>query len=298
MKKLIILISFIAASLPLFAQIDNPVIPKKETVVVDNFTAVPNLSLGLYQYSRAVVLKALSERRLNVINVEDYGYGRPDIVYPSLKFAPSNEGSPFDLARAQNILEDFDNARYYISIYISKFNCHPVDHESKDKEGKVTVKTDFSSSIEAKLYLYDAETGRAQTLTWSVSRTGNSDVERAERYAIEDLSPKVRSFVTTNFPFKASVIKLGEYNKKGKLQDLYLSCGSDMDVERGDIFYLFEVSDINGISSARKLGKVKVKEITGPISCRCSVSNGEAEINTAFLNQSSVIAISDNDRWW
>lgn len=71
-----------------------------------------------------------------------------------------------------------------------------------------------------------------------------------------------------------------------------------MDVTRGDIFYVFEVSDINGIESAKKLGKVKVKEITGPDSCRCSVSSGEADINTAFLNGSAVIAISDNDRWW
>lgn len=298
MKRLLIAIILTAASLQLHAQADNPVIPQKTTVVVDNFTAVPNLTLGLYQYSRSVVLSALAERRLNVINVEDFGYGRPDIVYPSLKFAAANNGTPLDINRAVSILNDFKEAEIYISVYLSKFNCHPVDHESKDKDGNVKIKTDFSSSLEAQLFMVDASTGASQTIKWTLNRTGSSDPESAERYVIDDLRSRIRSFVTTQFPFKASVIKLGEYSKRGKLEDLYLSCGSNMDVTRGDIFYVFEVSDINGIESAKKLGKVKVKEITGQDSCRCSVSSGEADINTAFLNGSVVIAISDNDRWW
>ena len=100
------------------------------------------------------------------------------------------------------------------------------------------------------------------------------------------------------FRFKASVIQLGEYNKRGKLQDLHLSCGSDMDLSNGDVFFIYTVSDINGIDTARKLGKVNVREIPGRESCRCSVSNGEAEIDQAFKNGEVLVAVSDHDRYF
>ena len=71
-----------------------------------------------------------------------------------------------------------------------------------------------------------------------------------------------------------------------------------MDVTSGDVFYVYSVSDINGISTAHKLGKVKAREITGPESCRCTVSNGEAEINKAFLAGEKLVAVSDDDRFF
>jgi len=43
---------------------------------------------------------------------------------------------------------------------------------------------------------------------------------------------------------------------------------------------------------------VKLKEITGPDSCRCSVSNGEAEIQAAFQNGDYIVAISDYDQFF
>ena len=54
----------------------------------------------------------------------------------------------------------------------------------------------------------------------------------------------------------------------------------------------------NGITTTRTLGKVKAREITGPESCRCSVSNGEIEIDRAFRAGELLIAVSDDDRWF
>ena len=278
---------------------EAPIIPEREMVVVDNFTSVPNITLGLYQYARQSVIEGLAKRRITVIDVERDGYGRADIVYPSFRFAQANTGRPFDINRVARIMNDYSQARWYLTAYISKFNSHPVEHQNKDKDGNPVVKIDYTADIEAEIYVFDAETQESEgPIRWKYTYTGASTLAYAEEQAVSNLSYKARSFVTDRFRFKASVIQLGEYNRRGKLQDLYLSCGSDMDVSNGDVFYIYSVSDINGIATARKLGKVKAREITGRESCRCTVSNGEAEIDKAFKDGEILVAVSDTDRYF
>ena len=298
MKRILLFIVLLVAGTTVFAQ-EAPIIPERETVVVDNFTAVPNMTLGLYQYARQSVIKGLARRRINVIDVEEDGFGRPDIVYPSFRFARGNTGHPFDMNRVASIMNTYTQARWYLTVYISRFNSHPVDHESKDKDGKPVIRTDFTADIEAEIYVYDAEALVSQgPIRWKYTYTGASSPGFAEETVVANLAEKARSFVTDQFRFKASVIKLGEYNRRGKLEDLYLSCGSDLDVSNGDVFYIFSVSEVNGITTARKLGKVKAREITGRESCRCTVSNGEADINRAFLDGETLVAVSDEDRYF
>ncbi len=298
MKRLLLLMVLLLAGTALPAQ-EAPIIPEREIVVVDNFTSVPNLTLGLYQYARQCVLEGLAKKRINVIDVEQEGFGRADIVYPSFRFANANTGRPYDLNRVAAIMNSFTEARWYLTCYISKFNSHPVEHQSKDKDGKPVVKTDYTCTIEAEIYLFDRETQATQgPIRWSYTDSGNATMIVAEEDAISNFAYRARSFVTDNFRFKASVIELGEYNKRGKLQELYLSCGSDMDVSKGDVFFIYNVSNINGIDTAKKIGKVKVREVTGRESCRCSVSNGEAEIDQAFKAGNVLVAVSDHDRYF
>jgi hypothetical protein len=299
MKRIVLLFVLMMAGTTVVSAQDAPIIPEREIVVVDNFTAVPNLTLGLYQYARQSVIEGLAKKRINVIDVEEDGIGRPDIVYPSPRFAHGNTGRPFDMNRVANIMNTYSQARWYITVYISKFNSHPVDHQSKDKDGKPLVKTDFSADLEADIYIYDMETTTLEgPIRWHSTYTGASTLGHAEEAVVSNLSQKARSFVTDQFRYKASVIQLGEYNKRGKLQDLYLSCGSDMDVSNGDVFFIYTVSEINGIVTAKKLGKVKAREITGRESCRCSVQNGEADIDQAFKNGETLVAVSDHDRYF
>ena len=68
MKRLLLLMVLLLAGTALPAQ-EAPIIPEREIVVVDNFTAVPNLTLGLYQYARQCVLEGLAKKRINVIDV-------------------------------------------------------------------------------------------------------------------------------------------------------------------------------------------------------------------------------------
>ena len=278
---------------------EAPIIPEREIVVLDNFTAVPAMTLGLYQYARERVIEGLAKKRISVIDVEAEGYGRPDIVYPSYRLASGHAGRPYDINRVEFLMNDFPQARWYMTVYISRFHSHPVDHKSKDKDGKEVVKTDFTCDIIADVYLFDRETAVSEgPIRWMYTYTGASTPEFAEEQAIQNLGHKARSFVADRFRFKASVIQLGEYNKRGKLQDLYLSCGSDMDVSNGDVFYIYSVSEVNGIITSHKLGKVKAREITGRESCRCSVSNGEVDIDQAFKNGELLIAVSDTDRYF
>lgn len=298
MKRFFFLLAFLALALPLSAQ-EDPIIPERETVFLDNFTAVPNMTLGLYQYARQSVLDGLSRRRIEVIDVDRYGVGRTDIVYPSFNFAVGYAGQPYDYNRVMHCLNEHPDARWYMTVYISHLRTHPVEHKSKDKDGNPAVKVDHTCDLDADVYLFDRETRSVNgPIRWHTSYSGAADPAYAERHAVSYLSDKARSFVEDFFRFKASVIKLGEYNKRGKLEDLYLSCGSNIGVERGDVFYIYSITETNGIETARKIGKVKAREITGPDSCRCTVSNGEVEINTAFLAGDRLVAVSDTDRFF
>ena len=305
MKRLILgLLLFAAAVSPLRAQDEpqlSPIIPERETIVLDNLVAVPNMTLGMYQYTRQCVLKGLERRRINVIDVEAEGIGRPDIVYPAYRYSSSRSGHPFDINRAVSLMNEFQEARYYVSLYVSRLQVNPVDHKSgtKDKDGKEIVKTDYTANLDVDVYIYDAERQTSEgPIRWHYTYTGATEPEFAERTAVQNMESKARSFVSDRFRYKASVIELGTYNKRGKLEDLYLSCGLDMDVQNGDVFYIYSVTESNGIEKARKLGKVKAREVTGQHSCRCTVSNGEAEINLAFLNGERVVAVSDEDRYF
>ena len=298
MKRILLFVALMTAGLSLAAQ-ETPIVPEREVVVIDNFTSVPNITLGLFQYARQCVIDGLARRRVVAVDVEQAGYGRPDIVYPSFRFARPNNGSPFDLNRAQNLMKDFQQARYYLTAYICRFGSRPVDHKSKDKEGNPVIRTDFTGEVELDVYLYDSETqGIEGPIKWRYSYTGAPEPQIAEEKAVSNIGMRARQFVTDRFRIKASVIQMGEYNRKGKLQDLYLSCGSEIDISNGDVFFVYAVSDINGITTARKLGKVKAREITGPESCRCSVSNGEIEIDRAFRAGETLIAVSDDDKWF
>ena len=298
MRKILLFVALLTAGMSLAAQ-ETPIVPEREVVIVDNFTAVPNITLGLYQYARQCVIDGLARRRVVAVDVETSGYGRPDIVYPSFPKARPNNGSPFDQNRAQNLMKDFQMARYYLTAHICRFGSRPVEHKSKDKEGNPVIRTDFTGDIELDVWLYDTEANMIEgPIRWKYSYTGAPDPMIAEEKAVSNIGMRARQFVVDRFRIKASVIDMGEYNRKGKLQDLFLSCGSEIDVEKGDVFFIYEVSNINGIQTARKLGKVKAREITGPESCRCSVSNGEIEIDRAFRAGETLIAVSDDDKWF
>lgn len=299
MRKISLIIILIVSSFSLFAQNDEgPIIPQSEIIVVDNFVGCPSLTLEMFQFIRNCAMEGLSSRgRLKVINVEDYGIGRADIIYPSTNLMSSYRGTPIDISRL-SIMKDFPEARYYFAAHISRFHIKPKASEFKDKEGKIIVRETFTGTMEVHVFCYDmVEQTTLADYSFNVFRE-TANPEECARYTASEAKGNVRSWVNNNFRYKCSILQLGEYNKRGKLQDLYLSCGSNIGAVRGDVFYIYQVSEIGGIQTAKKLGKVKLKEITGPESCRCTVSNGETEIQNAFKNGDYLVAVSDYDKFF
>src|SRR5574344_492093 len=65
----------------------NLIIPQRETIVVDNFTSVPNITLGMFQYIRDQFMNAINRKgRLDVSDVEEYGVGRPQSVFAPVRY--------------------------------------------------------------------------------------------------------------------------------------------------------------------------------------------------------------------
>lgn len=271
----------------------NLLIPQRETIVIDNFTGVPNLSLGFFEYLRKHFIQDFARKdRLNVIDVADYGYGRPEFVFPSLYYTRSKKPStPYDLSGRENIMAEFENARYYMTVYISYYATDVVVNEDKKER--------FSATVEFTLYCYDCVAlSDLYVRTIRLDSTSNPSIESAEQSVVYSLYSYINSYIDDNFKYTTSILQLGEFNKKGKLQDLFLSCGEEIGVCKGDYFYVYSIINMNGIESRKKLGKLKVKEVTGPTSCRCSISNGGDEIATAFNSGAEIIVISDTESFF
>lgn len=295
-KYLFSLLAFCFLSSALFAQdqtapinsSNDPIIPHKESVVVDNFTGVPNLSLGFFQYLRNQFLNSLERKgRVNVVDVEAYGIGRPDIVFPAMSIARRQKPStPYDVARRDNILNEFGDSRYYMTVYISRFDM-------KTKLNESTKKEEFTASMVYSIYLYDAVQQVDLPIKYiNLSSTSNNNPDFATESLTNSLYSYLAGYINDVFKYQTSIIQLGEFNKRGKLQDLYLSCGGDIGVKSGDLFYVYLVTDMNGIESNKRIGKVKARDVTGPNSCRCVVSSGAEEIANAFKNGEELLVSS------
>jgi hypothetical protein len=146
----------------------------------------------------------------------------------------------------------------------------------------------YEGNINYTLTLINTETGLTTiSETYTDSSTGDSETE-AITAAINDAKKRMNRFVQNHFKVEATIKALDEVDAKKGVKTCYISIGSDMGVENGQIFEVFAQIQIAGENVDRKIGEVKVVEVVSGTMSRCSTKSGGPEIKGAFDKQQKI----------
>ena len=161
---------------------------------------------------------------------------------------------------------------------------------SAKKSMTISGKTSYyyEGNVNYTLTLINTESGFtviSETLT--DSSTGDSETE-AITAAANDAKKRMKRFVQNNFKVEATIKALDEVDAKKGVKTCYVSIGSDMGVEKGQIFEVFAQIQVAGENVDRKIGEVKVLEVVSGTMSRCSTKDGGPAIKNAFENQQKI----------
>lgn len=154
---------------------------------------------------------------------------------------------------------------------------YKTDIPSKDHPGVSGIGT----RVTCFLTLRDADTGEI----WDSHQFNSSGWDYNLPDAMSTLSRRLSyafsSYLSVLMPVYGTVLERGIV-KKQKVKDVYISAGSDLMVPVGAEFGVYDITTIAGRESRKRIGQLKVKEVSGPDLSWCKVSKGGDKIQAAM----------------
>ena len=259
MKKLFVMAAMLLSVVGAIAQ------DAKQTVLVEQFvnkSSAKDVEANALQ--QAIVSGLVSTGRLNVVDA----------------------GTMVDLPTVKNdrLIYLGDNGIGWMVEGI--LNTVSTAKKSMNISGKTSYY--YEGNINYTLTLINTETGLTTiSETYTDSSTGDSETE-AITAAINDAKKRMNRFVQNHFKVEATIKALDEVDAKKGVKTCYISIGSDMGVENGQIFEVFAQIQIAGENVDRKIGEIKVVEVVSGTMSRCSTKSGGPEIKGAFDKQQRI----------
>ena len=259
MKKLFVMAAMLLSVVGAIAQ------DAKQTVLVEQFvnkSSAKDVEANALQ--QAIVSGLVSTGRLNVVDA----------------------GTMVDLPTVKNdrLIYLGDNGIGWMVEGI--LNTVSTAKKSMNISGKTSYY--YEGNINYTLTLINTETGLTTiSETYTDSSTGDSETE-AIMAAINDAKKRMNRFVQNHFKVEATIKALDEVDAKKGVKTCYISIGSDMGVENGQIFEVFAQIQIAGENVDRKIGEIKVVEVVSGTMSRCSTKSGGPEIKGAFDKQQKI----------
>ena len=259
MKKLFVMAAMLLSVVGAIAQ------DAKQTVLVEQFvnkSSAKDVEANALQ--QAIVSGLVSTGRLNVVDA----------------------GTMVDLPTVKNdrLIYLGDNCIGWMVEGI--LNTVSTAKKSMNISGKTSYY--YEGNINYTLTLINTETGLTTiSETYTDSSTGDSETE-AITAAINDAKKRMNRFVQNHFKVEATIKALDEVDAKKGVKTCYISIGSDMGVENGQIFEVFAQIQIAGENVDRKIGEIKVVEVVSGTMSRCSTKSGGPEIKGAFDKQQKI----------
>ena len=259
MKKLFVMAAMLLSVVGAIAQ------DAKQTVLVEQFvnkSSAKDVEANALQ--QAIVSGLVSTGRLNVVDA----------------------GTMVDLPTVKNdrLIYLGDNGIGWMVEGV--LNTVSTAKKSMNISGKTSYY--YEGNVNYTLTLINTETGLTTiSETYTDSSTGDSETE-AITAAINDAKKRMNRFVQNHFKVEATIKALDEVDAKKGVKTCYISIGSDMGVENGQIFEVFAQIQIAGENVDRKIGEVKVVEVVSGTMSRCSTKSGGPEIKGAFDKQQKI----------
>ncbi len=165
-----------------------------------------------------------------------------------------------------------------------------LSQKSVSKDGTTT----YEAVINYTLALTDVDGGtliKSDTFKDSYNVGGTSD--EAILKAIERAGSRMKKYVNDNFKVEAIIEALDEIDlKKNSVKTCYVSTGSDMGIEKGQIFEVFANIEVANKQVRKKIGELKADEVMSGEMTHCSVKSGGPEIKKFFDDNIKLTVVS------
>ena len=89
-------------------------------------------------------------------------------------------------------------------------------------------------------------------------------------------------------------MELGEPDKRGKVKDLYINCGEDIGVRRGDLFRVMLETKEGRVTARRDIGKLRAVEVLEAHVTRCVMVSVAQKVVPSVEKGSSLIVVCDS----
>lgn len=298
MKKALYLCcaALLAATAPLFAREAAPE-PEKETVIVDFFSRCNTVPAPYAETLRGHVLGSFAARGRH--NLIDAGASRElsaHIPGTGLTTAASASADVAEFLRARAAQASDVGARYLVGGAIADYKFEHVQLPSSDS--KKPPRQGFKATFRILVSSYDVRFDRIVAEEWYTLTASAPAAGDADKAALARIEGSLEYYIDNHFKFETSILELCPPDKKGRIRELFIHCGTTMGVKPGDLFLVYEEVAVGGVPTRQKIGKLRVSDVQNPTVARCKVTKGDAQVADAFLAGRTLICISDGEAFF
>ena len=259
--------------------------PSKDMLIVDYFSRTPAVSMPYLATIRNEVMAAFIRRgRYRVVDAESVAA----LQGSSALGLFVQQATPYAIQEAARVRRESrleairsTGTRYLVSGVVTQCAF------------KQTGQDAFSGEVTFWLCGYDlAQNEQLEPQTIHLTGSGASATE-ALRKALEGMAAPMEQYINRNYKFTTRILELAEPDRKGRRTELYVHCGTEMGVRRGDLFLVYEQTEVGGVSVQKEIGKLRVREVQGPDVALCVISRGDEQIGEAFDSGRPLTVVSD-----
>jgi hypothetical protein len=279
MKK-IFRIVFSAASLFVVSAALAQEDPSKETVIVNPFTHTSAVGQAASDNVRAAVLVGISDRgRFHIVDA------LTDQMLSSL-YADRNVE---DVVNDANWKSESEAAYKKLGAEKIITGETTLVSFSRFKSDDGTVYNQCEVTVSLKVYnITDGAMIGSDNIT--VSGLDADSENEAFADAMSDMRKAMTGFVDDHFKFETYILELGDSDKKGRLQELYVSGGAEMGVANRTRFTVYCEQKIGPKVTKKEIGTLAAIEVMDGVT-KCKVTKGDAEIKERFSNGEKLIVV-------
>lgn len=266
--------------------------PEKELLVVDFFNRIREIPASYTETLRGHVLEAFAVRgrhRLldagssRILAASAPGTGLTD---PATAEADMAALLAFRAPQAADL-----GARFLVSGTLTAYKFEHVDLPPA-AAGK-PPRPGFRATFRVVLSALDLKLGeRLPDEAFDLMATAPAATD-ADLAALARIRGSLEYYIDRNFRFETQILELCPPDRKGRLRELYIHCGTEMGVRQGDLFLVYEEVPVGGVMTRRKIGKLRVNDAQNTEAARCKVTKGDAEIARAYAAGLPLICVSD-----
>lgn len=296
MKRTLCFCALFLAALPSVRAQDTPE-PRKDTVLVDFFLRNRTVPMPYAETFRGHILDGFADRGRHVL-VDAAASPELSAGLPGSGLT-TPETAAADLAaflgqRAPQAVRT--GARYLVGGAVTDYRFEHVQLPASDS--KKPPRAGFKASFRVLLSAFDLKFGEAlPDATYLLTATAPV-AEDADRAALAKIRGSLEYYIDNNFKFETAILELCPPDRKGRVRELYIHCGTEMGVKPGDLFMVYEEVAVGGVPARRKIGRLRVNEVQNPTVARCKIAKGDAEIAGAFAAGRSLTCVSDGEAFF